>query len=133
MAEFKTHLVVELMTDTNGIPLSSRFGDPLYRLKEDLIYQTDVWNATVTVPAGFITDFASVPRIPIIYDFVGNQAQEPATIHDYLYITAPVVQWKADKLFLEAMLVTKLSKWKAYTLYFGVRTASLLHLNHYGS
>jgi len=40
---------------------------------------------TVTVPAGFYTDWASVPRLPWVYMKYGNTGHEAALVHDYLY------------------------------------------------
>jgi hypothetical protein len=60
----------------------------------------------VIVPIGFYTDFASVPRIPVIYDHVGNIAHEAAVIHDYLYRADSVpfvTKDVADRTFYDAM------------------------------
>ena len=40
---------------------------------------------TITVPTGFFTDFASVPRMPFVFLLFGDVAHEAAVIHDYLY------------------------------------------------
>ena len=40
---------------------------------------------TITVPTGFLTDFASVPRMPFVFLLFGDVAHEAAVIHDYLY------------------------------------------------
>ncbi|WP_371130409.1 DUF1353 domain-containing protein [Nitrosospira multiformis] len=34
---------------------------------------------------GSFPDRSSVPRIPLVYDNLGDIAQRPAVIHDYLY------------------------------------------------
>ena len=39
----------------------------------------------ITVPEGYTTNFASVPRIPIIFDLVGGYGHAAAVLHDYLY------------------------------------------------
>lgn len=39
----------------------------------------------LTVPMGFETDFASVPRIGAVYALFGNRAHRAAVVHDYLY------------------------------------------------
>jgi hypothetical protein len=39
----------------------------------------------VTVPAGFVTDFCSVPRIPFAYLLFGNIGNRAGVAHDALY------------------------------------------------
>ena len=53
----------------------------------------------VTVPAGFDTDFASVPRLPFMFWLLGDRADYAAVIHDYLYRTGIVSRSVADKVF----------------------------------
>lgn len=57
------------------------------------------------IPAGYCTDFASVPRIPVVYASVGGKAVLPAIVHDYLYDCWPprLTRKQADQVFLEAM------------------------------
>ncbi len=47
---------------------------------------------TVSVPAGFETDLASVPRVPLIYTIWGDRAHREAVLHDYLYRKDAVIQ-----------------------------------------
>lgn len=80
-------------------------GRAVWKLDTPMIYETDA-GQTITVPAGLETDFASVPRVPIVYDLWGDRAHHEGVLHDYLYRynSEPVVpKWKADALFLEAM------------------------------
>jgi hypothetical protein len=53
-------------------------------LQSPLVYQSDTLG-TVIVPVGFVTNFVSMRRIPLMYSLFANLAQEPATLHDYLY------------------------------------------------
>lgn len=39
----------------------------------------------IHVPHGYLTDFASVPRIPFAYLLFGGKGSRAAVIHDYLY------------------------------------------------
>ncbi len=73
----------------------------------DLIYESDIVGP-VSVPAGFETDLASVPRLIVIYELWGNRCHREAVIHDYLYRIDSVPQaskLQADRTFLEAMKV----------------------------
>ncbi len=84
-------------------------------------YQSDIAGMLLTVPIGFFTDFASVPRIGIIYAMLGDTAHEPAVIHDWLYYSALVPREIADKVLLEAMGVIGLPSWRRWPIYWGVR------------
>lgn len=55
-----------------------------WELEHPLVYQSDTLGMVV-VPAGFITNFVSMRRIPLLYSLFANLAQEPATLHDFLY------------------------------------------------
>lgn len=73
-----------------------------YRLLEDFKYDTSI--ATVSVPAGFETDFASVPRALWWLMPPTGPYGKAAVVHDYLYRTygysSKIV---ADAIFYEAM------------------------------
>ncbi len=84
-------------------------------------YRSDADGRTFTVPTGFFTDFASVPRIGIIYAMLGDTAHEPAVIHDWIYYGAFVPRQDADSILFEAMGVIGLPWWKRWPIYMGVR------------
>lgn len=74
------------------------------RLFEPLKYQTDVgYLGVITVPAGFVTDFASVPRG--LWNLFPPQGQysRAAVVHDFLYRCTDVDRELCDQVFLEAM------------------------------
>jgi Protein of unknown function (DUF1353) len=85
-------------------------------------YQSDLGGRTFTVPIGFYTDFASVPRfMPFVYACLGDTAHEPAVIHDWLYYSALTDRPTADAIFLEAMKAWGMSPWRYNPIYWGVR------------
>lgn len=75
----------------------------------------------IKVPKGFVTDFASVPRIiwPIISP-VDTHAKA-AVVHDYCYSTALYSRKRSDQIFLEALTVLKVSYLKRMIMYRSVR------------
>lgn len=84
-------------------------------------YQSDI-AGLITVPVGFWTDFASVPRwLPLIYALIGDEAHEAACTHDWLYYSAFTTREIADKVLREAILVCGMPPWKADMFYAGVR------------
>lgn len=108
MPKFETELVVQEIDDST------------WRLKEDLVYKGDIVDL-VYVPAGFITDFASVPRVPFIFDVLGDIAHRSAVLHDYLYYCGNVSRYTADRVLLEAMKVDGVAPWKRQQIFWGVR------------
>lgn len=84
-------------------------------------YESDIAKQTLIVPIGFYTDFASVPRLGIVYSLLGDRAHEPAVIHDWLYYSALISRDMADNVLFEAMGVLGLPWWQKWPIYMGVR------------
>ncbi len=81
-----------------------------------------------TVPVGIDTDFASIPRgLRWLIPRVGNHGMA-AVLHDYLCEMKLVPRKQADKLFLEGMKVSGVNWLKRRTMYFGVRSYSIISL-----
>ncbi len=53
----------------------------------------------ITVPRGFKTDFASVPRIPLAYLVAGGLGDRAAVVHDYFCVTKKVPYTVAADIF----------------------------------
>jgi hypothetical protein len=76
MSHFQTALVAEAV-------------DGGWRLHAPLVYYSDVLGRTVTVPTGYVTDLASVPRLfRFIVPVANAKNRRAAVVHDYL-CTAP--------------------------------------------
>ena len=95
-------------------------------LLADLVYQLIPDNPTVlVVPKGFVTDYASIPRvIQLLIPKLGRH-RKAAVLHDYLYAKdcdyQSLLQAECDSVFLSAMKGSGVSKWKRCSLYSGVR------------
>lgn len=123
MSKFLTRLGGDWMDD-----------DRRFVLARDLIYQSDLLGklgygvkiegltmvGLIEVPKGFVTDFASVPRVPVIYTMFGDRAHHESVVHDYLYQTNLVPRGVADKVFREAMVAQGKSKFISQGMYLGV-------------
>ena len=66
---------------------------------------------SVAVPAGFITDFASVPRC-LHWLIKPSDLGKAAVIHDWLYKKGLVSKRVADAIFHEAMVISGIPGWK---------------------
>ena len=75
----------------------------------------------VTVPIGFLTDFASVPRIFWAILPPDGEYTQAAVVHDYLYNSRIYNRKKSDSIFIEAMKVLGVSLWKRRIMYRAVR------------
>ncbi len=119
MSKFLTDLKVEN---------ASALDDGNWRLIAPLVYQSDVAEQTFTVPAGFVTNFASVPRIIGIYELCGDTSSEAATVHDFLYSAPhPVARSVADAVLKEASAVTGVARWRRVLMWMGVRVGGSSH------
>jgi len=76
----------------------------LWKLGKDFRYQSDVYGALLTVPAGFHTDFASTPReVWTLYPPWGKYGPA-AVIHDWGYRIQFMTRDMADNILREAMI-----------------------------
>lgn len=82
---------------------------------------------TLTVPAGFATDLASVPRLPGAYLLFGNKARRAAILHDWLYANHWPREW-ADSMFYAAM-ANEVNKATAWAMWAAVRMGGASYYN----
>lgn len=90
-----------------------------------LHYQSVILQKILLVPMGFLTDFASVPRVPFAYWLAGNTAHGAAIVHDYLYQTHRTDRATADRVFDEAMEVEGEPAWRRWMMWLAVRTVGM--------
>lgn len=104
-----------------------------WRVTQEFSYHVGAFDGPdfVRIPAGELTDFASVPRVlwPLLPP-TGSYGKA-AVVHDYLYRTRRVDsiggsryinRSKADRIFREAMEVLHVSRMTRWMMYLGVRT-----------
>lgn len=112
------------------LALADKYDDGQWVLVEPLVYQSDRAGMTITVPAGFQTDLASVPRWPVIFFLCGDTSNEAAIVHDYLYSTHMVPRDVADGVLSEASRASGVPAWRASLMWAGVR---LFGSSHWGN
>lgn len=89
----------------------------------EAVYVSDSYNE-VRVPAGFPTDFASIPHwVPRWLFDPMRHARWAALFHDYLCRQANSYKKRvaADHVFLECMTDQKVKSWRRYTMFSAVR------------
>lgn len=121
MSEFQTKLIFE---DDQGLPLT---------LVVPLVYTSDSLQRVLTIPAGFVTDLASIPQI--LWNILPpiGRYDHAAVVHDFLYQNNGVTRAQADVVLREAMEVKKVPAWMRWTIYSGVRVGGWLPWNRYRS
>ena len=80
----------------------------------------------IEVPAGFETDFASVPRLFWRVVPPWGRYSPAAVVHDCLYHTGKVSRLAADRVFLELMAALGVPLWKRQVMYWAVRLGGWL-------
>jgi len=112
MSKFTEKLVVSLEKDGTH-----------WQLEKDFQYYTQLFGDRVyiTVPTGFRTDFASIPKI--FHSFIKDKDKynKASVVHDWLYHSKQFDRKTADKIFLEAMTVLNIHPIKRYIFYWAVR------------
>jgi hypothetical protein len=122
MGSFQTKLEVEQVTDVG------EEGRGRWELMTPLVYKADS-GVVYTVPTGFVTDFASVPRVPIAFWLFGDRGNEAATLHDWLYsgAHAGLTREQCDGILKEALVAQGVPSWIAWCFYWGVRMGGGSH------
>ena len=90
-------------------------------LERPYTYVIGSTRTSITIPAGFVTDFASIP-LPL-RGILQTQAQysRAALIHDYLYWAQRCSRVQSDNLLLIAMKESNVSPLQRGAVYRGVR------------
>lgn len=96
----------------------------------------------VAIPAGLMTDFASIPRVVrVIWRSPGGKYDKPAVVHDALYrhgyvsVTDGSIRWidraESDRIFDEAMQVAGVNWFSRHVIYRGVRIGGMFAWNRH--
>jgi hypothetical protein len=96
----------------------------------DGVYQSALYEALeyfngglITIEEGYLTDLATVPRLPWIYAGFGDRAVNASILHDWLYSNRLGNRRLADNLFREAMGAERdpVQGWKRSIMHGAVR------------
>lgn len=111
MSKFTTPLIVEYIDGTNW-KLHEEFE---FYLKEDK-------NTIIKVPKGYVTDFASVPKVLRILAKDFELFNKAAILHDFLYEgKLDYTREECDLIYKDAMQVFGMSERRAHIFYLCVK------------
>lgn len=81
------------------------------------------------IPAWFITDLASIPRLARPAIDQNGRSRRPAVLHDYLYCIKDGERSQADALFLEALEAEGVGWFTRYAMWLAVRAGGWAYWN----
>lgn len=129
MSSFTTELVVQSIDERK------------WKVMQRFNYNIDAVDSAnaVEVPVGFVTDFASIPRILWVLLPPWGKYGKAAVIHDYMYTEhkhsvfsvegvesfVQIDRKQADDIFLQSMEVLGVNVITRYAMYAAVRTFGL--------
>lgn len=122
MSSFTTPLIVCLLDDGNTWKLMEPFDYSIGDLSSG-------WK--IEVPAGFVTDFASVPRI--LWNILPPTGKygKAAVLHDWLYHRQEYTRAFTDSIFAEAMDALGVPAITRGAMYLGVRIGGWVAWNQH--
>ena len=97
----------------------------------DVVY-TALDGTRYPIPAGFVTDFASIPRPAQAVYAVDDETRCPALLHDWLYCVQLTSRAEADALFLEALVRAGVRWSKRRLIHGAVRAGGWMYWNKHG-
>ncbi|MBP5966753.1 DUF1353 domain-containing protein [Pseudomonas iridis] len=102
-----------------------------YKLLDDLVLADD-YQRTIIVPAGFVTDFASIQVLHnaflfVLFALVSGYGNYAATVHDFLYSYGQVTRKEADAVLYRALRAEGVARWRAWLMWAGVRIGGAKH------
>lgn len=92
-------------------------------LVEPLRYSIRDSGLVITVPKGFVTDFASIPRMFWAVLIPTGRYGRAAIVHDYLYWEQSCTREQADRILLLGMTESGVDRVKRDTIFAAVRLA----------
>ena len=120
-----SHFVTTLKTDQTD--------RRTYKLLDDLVL-ADEEQRVITVPAGFVTDFASIQVLHnaflfVLFALVSGYGNYAATVHDWLYEHGSLTRKEADAVLYRALRAEGVARWRAWLMWAGVRIGGAKQYN----
>ena len=102
-----------------------------YLVLADLVLADDD-QRTIIVPAGFVTDFASIQGLHnaflfVLFALVSGYGNYAAAVHDWLYTCGQLSRKEADAVLYRALRAEGVARWRAWLFWAGVRLGGAKH------
>ncbi len=113
MSSFTEDLLVKVLAD-------ERNGQGLFEVAQPFTFDLGFLGSgeTILVPAGFITDFASIPRLARWLFPISGKVAKAALLHDYMLLLNDP---RATKAFSQALEAAGLGKGRRWLMVAAVR------------
>lgn len=95
---------------------------PVFLLAYPLSFSAGDRREQFSVPSGFVTDLASIPRALWWWQAPHESTMAPAIVHDFLYWEQPCTKDEADAVMFVAMKQTGMTDFSIHRVYDGIRT-----------
>lgn len=104
---------------------TEQLGRRTNKLLGELVLSDDAYGE-ITVPAGFVTDFASIKVLHnaflfVLFALVSGYGNPSATVHDWLYRRGTLTRSQADEVLYRALRAEGIAKWRCWMFWAGVR------------
>ncbi|MBQ5946089.1 DUF1353 domain-containing protein [Massilia sp. ST3] len=96
---------------------------PLFMVAHPLRFTPTNSASRIQVPAGFVTDLASIPPQLWWWQAPHGKTMAPAIVHDYLYWQQTCSKDEADAVFYVLLRELGMGHFEAKAIYIGVRTS----------
>lgn len=108
MSSFTDPLRVEVLDQEHN-------GEGLFRVLDPFTYEVGVLGSgdEITVPAGFVTDLASIPRVARWLIPIAGRSAKAAVLHDWLL---HLLDRRATSVFNEALIVAGTPTWRRWVM-----------------
>jgi hypothetical protein len=93
----------------------------LWRVTSPLIFDDTPWTQLWTVPAGYITDYSSVPHRWCIWYWFSDHGHAASTLHDWLCQQPELPHVMIDEIFRRALHAEDISEMRASLMFQAVR------------
>ena len=117
--------LLKVMKDPMAGQRSSSAQAKCWTLLYPLLYNSALADRMIAVPAGYCTDFASVPRWPLAFMLTGDTVHAAAVVHDWIIDSRCLDRTTADRIFLEAMKVEGAPEWRRQIMFAAVHGYTL--------
>jgi len=106
----------------NPVPTIPFKGNKEWIVAEDQTWRIGTTSTLIVVPAGFVTDYASIPQALWSFGLSPHgKYSQAAIVHDYLYWTQECTREQADNLMAIAMMEEGVNWRTIGAIYFGLR------------